>query len=547
MMYEQQMNMFQEGGIMLKDEGGEVEEISGNEVPLGGIKQGVADDQEANLSAGEIVIPQDVAAWYGAKFFMDLRDEAKMGYHKMEAMGQLGNEDEATIPTDAIFNSGGAPFSVVDLEYIDMDDDVDESEVMSMVNNDDKPIEAQAGTLVPVQQPAASFSNINPTTGLPEITSAPATSLPQVLQPGTTSPITTGSALTPTTLSSITPTSTPISQPDKPASQQPTAPTTPLPPLGQFLGGVQGTNFFINEIGQVIQIPVVNGKQLFDEPKGFQPFDPSNPTPFDPDAEDDTVTTTGGQPQQRRTVTDREEGGQPDVGSPDAPGGDVVDTSFADSLDSAAKGINNALGLPANTPAEIDARNSAIQHSIAMEALGLNMAPSDLAAALAQRNIGALAFGTIGQIAGKLGFDLNTISKEDLDSVKSLAMQADRDARSGKTDAATFGKSMAAKGATDLEAQLEGFDDTEAGKSSAAADAAASFGAAAASGQHGEHGAPDTSGGTSGGSTGAPGTGMGGVGDMGWNTGGLVSKKRKPKKNSKKNNNRKGLASRNKY
>ena len=179
-MYEQQMNMFHEGGIMLKDEGGEVESTSGNDVPLGGIKECVADDQEANLSAGEIIIPQDVAAWYGAKFFMDLRDEAKMGYHKMEAMGQLGNADEATIPTDAIFNSGGAPFSVVDLEYIDMDDNVDESEIMSMVDNDDKPIEAQAGTLVPVQQPAASFSLINPTTGLPETSPAPPTSLPQV-------------------------------------------------------------------------------------------------------------------------------------------------------------------------------------------------------------------------------------------------------------------------------------------------------------------------------------------------------------------------------
>ena len=315
-MYGQQMNMFQEGGIMLKDEGGEIESTSGNDVPLGGVKEGVADDQEANLSAGEMVLSEDVVRYHGVEKIMALRDEAKMGYHKMEAMGQLGNEDEATIPTDAIFNPGGMPFSVVDLEYIDMDDDVDESEVMAMVDNDDKPIEAQAGTLVPVQQPSASISRINPTTGLPEITSAPATSLPQVLQPGTPAPITTGSTLTPTTLTSITPTSTPISAPDRPAAQQPTT-TTPLPSLGQFLGGVQGTNFFINEIGQVIQIPVINGKQLFDEPEGFQSYDPTNPTPFDPD-KDSGVTTPDEQPQQRRrTITEREEGGQPDVG----PGG----------------------------------------------------------------------------------------------------------------------------------------------------------------------------------------------------------------------------------
>jgi hypothetical protein len=434
MMYEQQMNMFQEGGIMLKDEGGEVESTSGNDVPLGGIKEGVADDQEANLSAGEIIIPQDVAAWYGAKFFMDLRDEAKMGYRKMEAMGQLGNADEATIPTDAIFNSGGAPFSVVDLEYIDMDDNVDESEIMSMVDNDDKPIEAQAGTLVPVQQPAASFSRINPTTGLPEITSAPATSLPQVLQPGTTSPITTGSALTPTTLSRITPTSTPISQPDKPASQQPTAPTTPLPPLGQFLGGVQGTNFFINEIGQVIQIPVINGKQLFDEPEGFQPYDPSNPTPFDPDQEEDDITTDE-QPQQRRTVTEREEGGQPDVGSPyggptgSGTGFDVPDTSFADDLDEGAKGLNAAFSMPAETTTEIDARNTAINDAIALGAMNMNISAAEYASRLEERNWGLISFGSIAGIASKLGFDLNTISKEDLDAVKQRAVDIDRISR----------------------------------------------------------------------------------------------------------------------
>ena len=133
------MDMFHKGGITLRDEGGEIEETSGNEVPLGGVKEGVADDQEANLSAGEIVIPQDVAGWHGAKFFMDLRDEAKMGYKKMEAMGQLGNADEATIPTDALFNSGGMPFSIVDLEYIDMNDnDVDESETASMAADESR-------------------------------------------------------------------------------------------------------------------------------------------------------------------------------------------------------------------------------------------------------------------------------------------------------------------------------------------------------------------------------------------------------------------------
>jgi len=185
-MYEQQMDMFQEGGVTLKDEGGEIEEVSGNEVPLGGVKEGVADDQPAQLSSGEMVLSEDVVRYHGVEKIMALRDEAKIGYHKMEAMGQLGNSDEATIPTEAIFNPGGMPFSVVDLEYIEMDENDDEAEVMAMADKEDEPIEAQTGTLVPVQQPAASFSRINPTTGLPEITTAPAASVPQVLQPGTT-------------------------------------------------------------------------------------------------------------------------------------------------------------------------------------------------------------------------------------------------------------------------------------------------------------------------------------------------------------------------
>ena len=321
------MSMFQEGGVALEDEGGEIEETSGNEVPLGGVKEGVADDQPAQLSPGEMVLSEDVVRYHGVEKIMALRDEAKIGYKKMEAMGQLGNADEATIPTEAIFNPGGMPFSVVDLEYIEMDENENEDEVMAMADNEDEPIEAQTGTLVPVQQPAASFSRINPATGLPEISTAPAASVPQVLQPGTPAPITTGSTLTPTTLSTLTPTGTPISAPDRPVAQQP-APLTQLPPIGQFLGGTQGTNFFINEIGQVIQIPVVNGRQIFEEPEGFQPHDPTNPQPYDPDLEDDsTVTTPDEQPQRRRTVTQRDlEGGQPDVGPGgfDTPAGETV-------------------------------------------------------------------------------------------------------------------------------------------------------------------------------------------------------------------------------
>lgn len=109
-MYGQQMNMFQEGGITLKDEGGKIEEVSGNKVPLGSTKEEVADDQDAKLSAGEMVLSADVVRYHGVEKIMALRDEAKIGYAKMDAMGQLGNAEEATIPTESIFNAGGPPF-----------------------------------------------------------------------------------------------------------------------------------------------------------------------------------------------------------------------------------------------------------------------------------------------------------------------------------------------------------------------------------------------------------------------------------------------------
>ena len=98
---DEQMKMFGEGGLL--DEGGEVDEESGNEVPIGGTKEGVRDDIPAMLSEGEFVFPEDVTRYHGLEKLMTLRQEAKMGLKKMEAMGQMGNSEEATIPDDLPF------------------------------------------------------------------------------------------------------------------------------------------------------------------------------------------------------------------------------------------------------------------------------------------------------------------------------------------------------------------------------------------------------------------------------------------------------------
>jgi hypothetical protein len=105
-MLEQQMELFEDGG--LRDEGGEVDEVSGNEVPIGGTKKGVRDDVPAMVSEGEFVFPEDVTRYIGLDKLMQMRQEAKMGLKRMDAMGQMGNGDEATMPDDM-------PFSMADL------------------------------------------------------------------------------------------------------------------------------------------------------------------------------------------------------------------------------------------------------------------------------------------------------------------------------------------------------------------------------------------------------------------------------------------------
>ena len=102
-MLEKQMELFEDGG--LKDEGGMVDEESGNDVPVGSTRKEVRDDIPAMLSEGEFVFPADVVRYVGLDKLMQIRQEAKMGLKQMEAMGQMGNSDEATIPDDQEYPS----------------------------------------------------------------------------------------------------------------------------------------------------------------------------------------------------------------------------------------------------------------------------------------------------------------------------------------------------------------------------------------------------------------------------------------------------------
>ena len=126
-MMQQQMSLFQEGG--LEQDGGTVDPVSGNEVPVGSAQEEVRDDIPAQLSEGEFVFPADVVRFLGLEFLMNLRQRAKAGLKKMEEMGQMGNSEEATIPDDV-------PFTIDDL---DMEDEPTKMQTGGDVNPDPTP------------------------------------------------------------------------------------------------------------------------------------------------------------------------------------------------------------------------------------------------------------------------------------------------------------------------------------------------------------------------------------------------------------------------
>ena len=85
-----EMAFMQEGG--LRDDGMDVDPVSGNDVPPGSMASEVRDDIPAQLSEGEYVVPADVVQYYGVKFFEELRMDAKRGLADMESNGRIGGE-----------------------------------------------------------------------------------------------------------------------------------------------------------------------------------------------------------------------------------------------------------------------------------------------------------------------------------------------------------------------------------------------------------------------------------------------------------------------
>ena len=280
---DRQMDMFADGG--LEQDGGTNDPVSGNEVPPGSTQEEVRDDIPAQLSEGEFVFPADVVRYIGLEKLMMMRQEAKMGLKMMEAMGQMGNSEEATMPDDL-------PFDINDLDM------------------DDEP-EYNVGGFVPA--PGQGFVSIPP--GIP-------TPREQVAnqQFGIS-----GYAPAPTPTTGFTEAASqqfvqPVTRPAQayvPTQQVP----TPMPTFGEITGpGVPEVDFefatFRNEAGQEIQLRIKKGSKgelLPGEvlPEGYFYVDPTATAT-------EEVTTT---PTAVQTATVREDDPSD---PPETPGGATI-------------------------------------------------------------------------------------------------------------------------------------------------------------------------------------------------------------------------------
>ena len=226
-MMEKQMELFEEGG--LKDEGGMIDEESGNEVPVGGTRKGVRDDIPANISEGEFIFPEDVTRYIGLDKLMQLRQEAKMGLKRMEAMGQMGNSDEAIIDDDL-------PFDMADLIIVSGPEGEDDTELDMAVGG---------VTMQPNQ--------------VRRLGGAPSTDISNVSAP-TTTPLTSQSA----GVRRLTP------EPTNEGVAQPTL------SFKELMGDAYLEMFeYRNEAGEVLMVPHLDGKPVYAVPPGYTIYDPS--------------------------------------------------------------------------------------------------------------------------------------------------------------------------------------------------------------------------------------------------------------------------------
>ena len=289
---------FDEGGLM--DEGGTIDPVSGNDVPPGSTQKEVRDDIPAQLSEGEFVIPADVVRYIGLENLMRIRQEAKQGLAQMEAMGQMGNSEQATVEDDL-------PFDMYDLD----------------IEEDQSDLNFNLGGVVPVQGTGViNKPNTGPTTGFKPYVAptVPGFNVPQ--------------------LQNVQFTQAPQ--------------TTNLPTFGQVMGSNLGKydelRRYVNDAGQVRQIPFKNGKPIYPIPEGFRFEEMGMTTPTDTSTTPVTVTgqqqDDGGGGDDNSGVTSGRVGTtlgtNPAIGLPNVLTGGVASQADKDAFGGNVGAVNNA-------------------------------------------------------------------------------------------------------------------------------------------------------------------------------------------------------------
>jgi len=277
-----QMELFEDGG--LKQEGGMVDEVSGNDVPPGSTREEVRDDIPAQLSEGEFVFPADVVRYIGLEKLMRLRQEAKQGLKAMEAMGQMGNSDEAIMPDDL-------PFDETDLDIEDEEEYNNDTQEMNQggmvrVGGMEMPRPIIAGQQMAeggvVKAQSGTF--VNPGTGVTTIPSQFAgQNLPSYNPNQTYQAFTRPSYTVPTIPGQTTGGYRPVFYGKPPADSKGITTPTFENLLGRNPGQYDEFREYRNDAGFTLRIPFRNGQPIYPIPEGFRFVDPEK---------EETETTT---------------------------------------------------------------------------------------------------------------------------------------------------------------------------------------------------------------------------------------------------------------
>lgn len=223
---EQQMEMMLEGGG-LKDEGGTIDPVSGNEVPDGATQEGVRDDVPAMLSEGEYVMNEASTRYHGVNKLNAMQKEAKQGYSQMEQDGLMGEPVDDT--------EEALPFGMADLNVSD-----EEGRELMMADGGLVPNGFNLGGLEQGAYNVASglFGGGagGNSSGQRKLNPVEDTGMPQ---------------------------------------------RRPQPTFGDSMGGAGGFTFkmYVHPDGRNMMVPFMNGIPMFNIPEGFVLTDPNNPTP----------------------------------------------------------------------------------------------------------------------------------------------------------------------------------------------------------------------------------------------------------------------------